>query len=67
MLSREFVGEFASGATRAVGHADKVRVDFFQVPNRGVELFLRLRRLRWEELEGYGRLAGLENVADVHG
>jgi hypothetical protein len=41
-------------------------MDFFEIPNRGVELFLRLRRLRWKELEGYGRLAGLENVADVH-
>ena len=63
----EFVGEFARRAAGAVGDADKVRVDFFQVPNRCVELVLRLRRLRWEELEGYGRLAGLENVADVHG
>jgi hypothetical protein len=27
---------------------------------------LGLRRLRWKELEGDGRLAGLENVADVH-
>jgi hypothetical protein len=29
-------------------------------------LFLRLGRLWWKELEGYGRLARLENVEDVH-
>jgi hypothetical protein len=41
-------------------------VDFFEIPNRRVELLLRLGRLWWKKLEGYGRLAGLENVADVH-
>lgn len=62
----EFVGEFARRSACAVGDADKVRVDFFEIPNRGVELFLGLGRLWWKKLEGYGRLAGLENVSDVH-
>ena len=62
----EFVGEFARRAARAVGDADKIRLDFFEIPNRGVELFLGLGRLWWKKLEGYGWLAGLENVADVH-
>ena len=62
----EFVGEFASGAARSVGDADKVGLDFFEIPNRSVELILRLGRLWREKLEGDGRLAGLEDVVDVH-
>jgi len=62
----EFVGELARRAAGPIGHANKVWLDFFEIPNRRVELFLRLGRFRREELEGDGGLAGLENVADVH-
>jgi len=63
----EVVGEFARGAPRAVGDADKVGLDFFEVADGGVELLLGLRGFRREELEGDGGLAGLKDVADVHG
>ena len=62
----QIVREFTGRTARAIGHADKVRVDFLQLADCLVESMLCLGGLRWEKLERYSRFSGFENVEDVH-
>ena len=62
----QIVREFTGRTTRAVGHADEVRMDFLQLADCFVERMLCLGGLRREKLERYGRFSRFENVEDVH-